>query len=465
MASGAFKKLTGYPKVLDFVCEMNRRGTPELAGDLPPSDLANHSNPKFSPDECVIGHYGGEDVKAVRGSLAWEPTSGVNLTITADYVRDESENPADTTLSINPVLNTPNENRQFQFYGVEYDSRFITGDPYSTYETYRDPIGAGMIIPGHTYYNGRSTHGGHALPPFADTTMWGLSGELVVDLTDRTDLTTIVGYRSLVERHVYQRDGTPLQTEMTTNDVSNKYLSGEVRLSGRMNWIDWVAGVFYFEADGIQHAVVDQPRTGLIRFLYNTFDPVSKAAYANVTVRPFGERLSFTGGLRYSDEKKVVSLSNLVEDTPNPTDIEFDVTPEAEVLSWKVGVNFEATPDILLYASAATGYTLPGFNPRPQQPTQIAQFDGNENIAYELGAKLDLFDRRLRLNIAGFYTDFSKRPLAIGGQEILLDAQGNPTPGNQVLVPLPDGPEGSTTCRPRTPQEIADNVPGFSCII
>src|SRR5690606_20174627 len=176
------------------------------------------------------------------------------------------------------------------------------------------------------------------------------------------------------------------------------------------------------------------------------------------------ERLSFTGGLRYSDDKKVVSLSNLVEDTPNPGDIEFDVTPAAEVLSWKAGVNFEATPDILLYASAATGYTLPGYNARPQQPSQVAQFDGNENIAYELGAKLDLFDRRLRLNIAGFYTDFSKRPLAIGGQEILLDAQGNPTPGNQVLVPLPDGPEGSTTCRPRTPQEIADNVPGSSCI-
>src|SRR5690606_35121915 len=180
---------------------------------------------------------------------------------------------------------------------------------------------------------------------------------------------------------------------------------------------------------------------------------------------PFGERLSFTGGLRYSDEKKVVSLSNLVEDTPNPTDIEFDVTPAAEVLSWKAGVNFEMTPDILLYASAATGYTLPGYNARPQQPSQIAQFDGNENIAYELGAKLDMFDRRLRLNLAGFYTDFSKRPLAIGGQEILLDAQGNPTPGNQVVIPLPEGPEGSTTCRPRTPQEIADNVAGFSCII
>jgi iron complex outermembrane receptor protein len=253
-------------------------------------------------------------------------------------------------------------------------------------------------------------------------------------------------------------------TEMTTNDVTNDYVSGELRLSGQMNWIDWIVGAFYYEADGFQHAVVDQPRTGLIRYLNNSFKPVSKAVYANATVRPFDNGLSITGGLRYSDDKKVVSLSNLVEDTPNPTDIQFDVAPQATVLSWKLGLNYELGNDMLLYASAATGYTLPGYNARPQQPSQIAQFDGNENVAYEIGAKIDLFDRRLRLNIAGFYTDFSKRPLALAGQEILLDVNGNPTAGNQVVIPLPEGPDGSTTCRVRTAQEVASNVPGYSCI-
>lgn len=466
MASGAFKKRTGYQRMLDFVCEMNRRGTPELAGSLPPFDLATQSNPRFSADDCTIGHLGGEDVKAVRGSMAWEPTSNVRLTVTGDYVRDESENPADTTLSLNPALNTPNEISSFTHYGVQYDDRFITGDPYTTYETYNDPIGAGEVIPGHSYYTGRSTHGGHYLPPHGDLTNWGVSAKLVVGLTDQIDLTAIAGYRSLVERHVYQKDGTPLQTEMTTNDVSNKYWTGEVRLSGKMDWIDWVVGAFYFKGKGIQHAIVDQPRTGLIRTLYNTFDPLSKAVYANATVQPFGadSGLSVTGGLRYSDDKKDVSISNLLEDTPASGDILFDVVPAAKVVSWKLGVNYEVTQDVLLYASAATGYTLPGFNARPQQITQVAQFDGNKDVAYELGAKLDLFDRRLRLNVAGFYTDFSQRPQTLAGQEILLDANGNNTPGNSVLIPLPDGPEGSTTCRARTPEEIAGNVPGFSCI-
>jgi len=464
MVSGAFKKRQGYQEMLDFVCDMNRRGTPELAANIPVSNLATTSNPKFTPDNCVVGHLGGEDVQAVRASMAWEPASNVRLTITGEYIRDESQNPADTTLSLNPALNTPNENLSFAYYGAAYDSRFITGNPYTTYETYNDPIGAGTIIPGHSYYNGMSTHGGHTLPAKGDLTSWGISAKLVVGLTDTIDLTAIAGYRTLDETHIYQKDGTPLMTEMTTNVVTNKYFTGEVRLSGRQDWLDWVVGAFYFEAEGFQHAVVDQPRTGLIRYLNNSFDPVSKAVYANATVRPFDNGLSFTGGLRYSDDRKVVSLSNLVETTPNPTDIEFDVTPEAQVLSWKAGVNYEVSDDMLVYASAATGYTLPGFNPRPQQPTQIAQFDGNESIAYELGAKLDLFDRRLRLNLAGFYTDFKTRPTALAGQELLLGPNGQPTPGNSVLIPLPDAPEGSTTCRARTAEEIANSVPGFSCI-
>ncbi|MFB0612634.1 TonB-dependent receptor [Aurantiacibacter poecillastricola] len=467
MASGALKKRRGYQRVLDFVCEMNRLGTPELAGDLPPYDLANLGNPEFTPDDCIIGRFGGEDVAAVRAAMAWEPTERLRLTVSGDYTRDESSNPADKTLSLRPALNTPNENLSFAYYGVAYDDRFITPDPYETFETYNDPIGAGTVIPGHSYYNGSSTRGGHTLAPRSDLDQWGVSGKLQYEISSDIDLTAVVGYRSLVERHVYQKDGTPLQTEMTTNDVTNNYVTAEARLSGQHEWIDWIFGAFYFEAEGTQHAIIDQPRTGLIRTLFNTFDPISKAVYANATVRPFGydNGLSLTGGLRYSDDKKEVSITNLLENTPAPGDIRFNVTPEATVLSWKAGINYEISPSTLVYASAATGYTLPGFNARPQQATQVAQFDGNENIAYEVGAKLDLFNRRLRMNLAGFYTDFSKRPLAIGGQEILLDASGNNTPGNQVLIPLPEGPDGSTTCRARTAQEIAQGVPGYTCII
>jgi len=463
LVSGALKKRQGHQKILDFACEMNRRGTPQLAGTIPSfrRDLA--STPGYTPKSCTVGHLGGEDVRALRGSLAWEPASGVRLTVTGDYTRDQSENPADTTVSINPALANAATKNIFSRYGVAYDSRFLTGNPYSTYETFIDPIGAGTVIPNIPYYNGRSNRGGANLDPHGNLTNWGVAGKLELSVTDRVDLTAILSHRVLDEIHVYSKDGTPLMTEMTLNDVQEKYTTAEVRVSGKMDWIDWVAGAFYFEAEGTQHATVDSPRNGSFRILYNTFDPVSRAVFGNATIRPFGEKLSFTGGLRYSSDKKVANLTNLLDITPNPGDIRFAVTPKGTNLSWKAGVSYAATPDMLVYASASTGYTIPGFNPRPQQPSQVTQFDGNEDIAYEVGAKLDLFDRRLRLNGAAFYTDFKTRPAAFAGQEILLNASGGTTSGTSVVIPLAGGPSGSTTCRAQTAAEAAAGA-GVTCI-
>jgi iron complex outermembrane receptor protein len=59
---------------------------------------------------------------------------------------------------------------------------------------------------------------------------------------------------------------------------------------------------------------------------------------------------------------------------------------------------------------------------------------------------MDLLGRRLRLNLAGFYTDFNNRPTGIGGAEALLNDQGQPQVGDQQLIPLPGGPPGSTQC-------------------
>ncbi len=75
----------------------------------------------------------------------------------------------------------------------------------------------------------------------------------------------------------------------------------------------------------------------------------------------------------------------------------------------------ELNNNVLLYASAATGNSLPGYNARPLQKTQVFQIDGNDNRAYEIGAKLDLLDRKLRVNLSAFYTDFNNRPTPVAG--------------------------------------------------
>jgi iron complex outermembrane recepter protein len=118
----------------------------------------------------------------------------------------------------------------------------------------------------------------------------------------------------------------------------------------------------------------------------------------------------------------------------------------------------------MVYTSAATGFRLPGFNARPLQPSQVVTYDGDETLAYELGIKTDLFQRRLRLNATAFFTDYKTRPLTVGGQEYLIGANGQPTPGNQLTIAFPQGGDGATTCRARTTAEVSAGVPGFQCI-
>ncbi len=155
-------------------------------------------------------------------------------------------------------------------------------------------------------------------------------------------------------------------------------------------------------------------------------------------------------GGRYSKDEKVVNFPNLADTSPSQSDIRFIVVPRQSKASWKFGVNYQLNDEALLYTSAASGNSLPGYNPRPLQVTQVGQFDGNDDVAYELGAKLDLFDRTVRLNGAVFYTDFKNRPTAIGGAEALLDSNLNIVPGNQQLIDLPGGPPGSTQCATQT---------------
>jgi len=479
--SGLSKERTGYQKRLDFRCDMARKGTLELAGNFPfssPNQI--NSNLNATDSDCVIGDLGGEDVRALRGQLYWEPSSRLNLTITADYLKDDSTNTMDSILTINPAAAAavPNVTTVFDQYSrpgeqpFAYDERFVTGDPYSTYATYCDTVPAGTDLPGNALYNGSPFRGGLCNPLTTPVNSWGISGKLVFEVAPDIDLTGVVGYRDFSTTYAFDNDGSPLAVENNRNDVFQDHFSAEVRLSGSRPWIDWVAGLFYYEGTGTQRFSGTSPFNGYVRYTDNIYEPQSKAAFANVTIRPL-ERLSVRLGGRYSDEVKKVDNYNVTDDTdatsteptfnPNNSTI-FQLDLAVKRFDWKVGLDYEVADRTMVYASAATGFRLPGFNSRPLQPSQVGEIPGDETVSYELGVKSDLFDRRLRVNAAAFFTDYKVRPSGVSGQEYRLDPDtGLPVPGNFIQIDSPVG-NGVTNCRPRTAQEVADNVPGFTCI-
>ncbi len=488
--NGLVKRREGYQDILDFRCDMIRKGTPELASELPFTDgllvqeavLGGSSS--LSQDDCKTGTLGGEDVTAVRGSALWEPAPGLRLTVTGDYSRDNSENAADSLININDTIGTSKAtiNAIGDFYSVpgqppvRYDSRFLTGDPYTTYATNSDLIPAGYELRTSageaTFYNGSPLRGGSAYSFTGPLINWGLSGKVELEVSDAIDLLLVAGYRSVDSILSYDVDGSPFLLEQTRNNTGTESINAELRLTGSTDLFDWVLGGFYYTADGYVRTTLVSPfsgAAGLQRYQNHSYEPESKAAYANVVVRPV-ERFSVTLGGRYSDEKNVVHYSNL-QDPVNLADpaagagaIVFDVTPADKRFDWKLGLDYELTDEVLVYLSASTGFRLPSFNARPFQPSQVSSIPGDETVAYEAGVKSDLFDRRLRLNLTGFFTDYKTRALAVSGQEYQLDANNQPLPGNSIAIPLPTGGADATTCRARTQAEIDSGTPGFACV-
>lgn len=474
--SALSKQRKGYMRRLDFRCEMVRRGTPELAGDFPYSTayLINQTTDGVPSDNCTIGRQGGQDVRAVRGQLLWEATPDLTVQISGDYTRDNSDNAPDSVLEINPAIADRRANivtlfDQFTSPGgprFRYDDRFVTGDPYTTYATYSDPIPAGTAIAGNSFYNGSIFRGGISNPLITPQRNWGLSGKVVYGVTPDIDMTLVVGYRDYKATFAYDVDGSPVALENNRNDVEQTDFSGEFRVSGQMDWVDWVVGLFYYEGSGNQKFSGSSPYNGTLRYQNNFYDPVSKAAFVNATFRPI-DKLGITLGGRYSDEKKPIRFFSILDGT-NAASTEFVDLPGGGVVfdldiadkrfDWKAGLDYEVADDILLYTSASTGYRLPGFNSRPLQPSQAVQYDGDETLAYELGVKSEFFNRRLRVNAAAFYTDYKTRPQSISGQEYRIDENGNRIPGTQIEVDSGAGP-GVTTC-----VDAPAGTNGYQCI-
>jgi iron complex outermembrane receptor protein len=478
-ASALSRQRHGYTRLLDFRCQMAKNGTPQLAGKLPNSNLTNtQSSNNPSPGDCTVGHLGGEDVRAARATMVWAPTDRVRLTINGDYIRDRSENPADKLVA---VVGTGNANvvAQSNLYAVPYDTRFITNSPYTSYATYTDPVGSGVVVPAFaagaayagspasaasTFHNGFGPQrGGSIFPNHVRVNNWGLSGKLVVGLTDAIDFTAIAGYRKLTDVHAFDIDASPLVIEHTLLNIGEDYKNVEARLSGKSSLIDWVAGAFYFKGSGYTNAITYSPQSAFLKYQHIIYTPKSVAGFINATVKPI-DRVSVTLGGRYSDDRKAVDFSNVLDTNPTPSpakgDTIFQVKPHASRFDWKAGINFQATDRILAYASASTGARLPGYNTRPQQNTQIVTFDGDETIAYEIGIKADLFDRKLRVNPTVFYTDYKTRITSVTGAEANLLQTGAPTAGTQTIIPLVGGPAGSTNCR--TYSAATDGAPNLA---
>lgn len=74
--------------------------------------------------------------------------------------------------------------------------------------------------------------------------------------------------------------------------------------------------------------------------------------------------------------------------------------------SWKIGAQYQVTPDVMIYGFYGRGYKGPGFNDVSPVLTGSLVVKEESSKALEVGIRSSFFDRRLTLNLSAFHTKF-----------------------------------------------------------
>lgn len=195
------------------------------------------------------------------------------------------------------------------------------------------------------------------------------------------------------------------------NAISNRkqhQFSNELQVLGRSDSFNWVAGAFYFEEHGRDYNPVQ---------FFKTFPPQGETvpilaadqfADADITNKSFA--LFAQGSLKLTDRFTLTAGARQTWDKRR--EINYLMTPAGrgsasfDQLTWQVIGEFQATPDIMLYAKAGTGYLSGGiYNGKP--------FGAEKLLSYEAGLKSQLWDNRIRLNLAAFLANYDDLQVSV----------------------------------------------------
>ncbi len=367
-------------------------------------------------------HTQANDNFTVRGQLLIEPTSDVRIRLIGDYSKQNYS----CCTSV----------------GVGTFTTFSNGAPLS------DTIAAqtartNYTLPANTPF-ARVVDIDAPLNIFMES--YGGSGQLDWDLGGAA-LTAITAYRWWDWAPSNDNDGTGLPIWTVGITVSHQQqFSQELRLASTgKRKIDWVAGLYYFwqrlQSTGINTYGsaaaawnrADNSPVPLATWeaALNGFSSVNHSYTSTKSYAAFGQatwnatdRLSLTGGLRFTHEDKygtfdqsTVAGQNV---SANPTaqgirnnfapDVPFyDITHKNDSLTGQVTLGYKITPTVLTYASYARGGKSGGLNLVSSRPGLVfPRVIAPEKVdAYEIGVKSELWDRKLTFNAAAYWTDVS----------------------------------------------------------
>jgi iron complex outermembrane recepter protein len=226
-------------------------------------------------------------------------------------------------------------------------------------------------------------------------------------------LLSITSWRKGKGRYLFANAFDPAASFIVDSpNAPNEDYTQEIQLISPKQTLSWVLGAYYFhnKIGALPH----------LRIVSGGAAPAPTSTVLNTTnglefsesIAPFGQLdwefatgTTLTLGARYTYEKrKVDTTSTILRRNGTSVVIALNAKQSIEKPSFRVALSHKFSDDVLGYVSFNTGIKSGGFNViNPGNPAYLPE----KLTAYEAGLKTELFDNRLRFNVAGFYYDYS----------------------------------------------------------
>lgn len=397
--------------------------TDSLAGRF---SFQTRRNDGYSRD--ILHNIGLDDVRSYQGraQLLFAPKdSAFEARLIVDYTHDESNGIAQIAIDGPNPGNGPWSAARTQIGNLR-------GKPLTIREA----------LPQYAKFAGDATETPQGLVRDAVSVNFQAS----LDLGDLASLQTVIGYRHGKANSQYDQTGVgpangygvispTLFTTPVGENENAKQFSQEVRIVSKPveTGFDWIVGAYHQRDDvrKIDHFWGEIPLAALDQLSGesrwdNSAKSESWAVFGQLGYR-FSDQFHVVGGLRYSHDRKegrVTGTAIATGDRFNPGGT-VPLSPLGNGLaagqsftanyanSWgeltpQFTVEYTPTNSLLFYATYSTGYKGGGFEDTPANAIAAAiSYDPETVTNYEVGAKMQFFNRRARVNIAAFQMDYN----------------------------------------------------------
>ncbi|MEO1305945.1 MAG: TonB-dependent receptor, partial [Pseudomonadota bacterium] len=297
--------------------------------------------------------YNDKDTWAARGSLVWTPVDPLEVIVNADYTEESPSltvgQPQSLLFAADLAPPTPAQAIVPLFVpsGDEFDFETTTS---------------------------LTRAGGTDLENSNELTHAGIGVTASYDLNESWTLKSITAHRDLEYDDFIDIDATALELGDVFVGVEQDQTSQEFQLLYDGDGpVSGVGGIFWLNENvsSFQQAYADDfllfggfP-VAFTRDIVDNLNLHSYAAFGNV-VYDVNDRLSVTGGLRYTYELKTYQRSTST--TLVPTPFAFGVSESWTDVSPLVSVDYQFDEDLFGYAKVAKGFKSGGFNGRANAP-------------------------------------------------------------------------------------------------